>query len=55
MIQRWEEPDKNRKWESPLFPLLDEENIPEEQFLNAIDGVGMTHHMTHLMTHNIHI
>ena len=22
MIQRWEEPDKNRKWEAPLFPLL---------------------------------
>jgi len=46
MIQRWEEPDKNRKWESPLFPILDEETIPEDEFVNAIDGVGMTHHQS---------
>ena len=40
MIQRWEEPDKNRKWESPLFPILDEETIEEETFIKALEGVG---------------
>ena len=40
MIQRWEEPDKNRKWESPLFPILDEERIEEETFIKALEGVG---------------
>jgi len=40
MIQRWEEPDKNRKWESPLFPILDEETIEEETFIKALEGVA---------------
>jgi len=40
MIQRWEEPDKNRKWESPLFPILDEETFEEETFIKALEGVG---------------
>ena len=37
---RWEEPDKNRRWESPLIPLLDEEKIEKETLLGAISGKG---------------
>jgi len=39
LVQRWEEPDKNRKWESPLFPLLDDEQIDEENLLKSLKGV----------------
>ena len=41
LILRWEEPDKNRKWESPLIPVLDEDEIKKETLLAAVSGKGL--------------
>ncbi|CBY12496.1 unnamed protein product [Oikopleura dioica] len=41
LIMRWEEPDKNRRWESPLIPVLDEDEIENEVLLAAISGKGL--------------
>ena len=41
LITRWEEPDKNRRWESPLLPVLDEEEIDVDVLISAISGKGM--------------
>jgi len=38
LILRWEEPDKNRRWESPLIPLLDEEKTDVQLIIDAIAG-----------------
>ena len=40
LILRWEEPDKNRRWESPLLPVLDEEEIDINVLISAISGKG---------------
>ena len=40
LIMRWEEPDKNRRWESPLIPVLDEESIESQTLLAAVSGKG---------------
>ena len=42
LLLRWEEPDKNRRWESPLIPVLDEESIEEDILISAITGKGLS-------------
>ena len=53
LIMRWEEPDKNRRWEKPLLPYLDEDEVDIQVFIDAISGIGITPYLFLKIVHNV--